>query len=85
MNTINITPVTVAFNKIANAVSFQVLTLDLTPEKFYLNAKFFNVFENNKIELANVPFELPIEDYKNWQNDAELEAKCLTALNLNRA
>ncbi len=85
MNTINIKPVPVGFNKLANAVCFQVLTLDLNPNKFYLNAKFFNVSESNKIELANVPFELPIEDYKNWQNDAILETKCITALNLERA
>jgi len=81
MNIINITPVSVALNITANKVTFQVLTLDLTPETFNLNARFFN----EEVEVSNVPFELPIEDYTNWKSDSELETKCLAALNLTKA
>ena len=84
MNTINITPVVVAFNTTANAVSFQVLTLNLTPTEFKLNARFYNVHEKQTTEVANIPFALPFEDYENWNSDLELENKCLSALSLQR-
>jgi len=84
MNLINIKPIAVALNTTANAVSFQVLTLSLPPQNFLLNARFFQVDENLKVEVSNVPFELSLEDYENWQNDTELENKCLAALNLER-
>lgn len=86
MTLINIIPVTVGYNQTANAIAIQVLTLDLTPEKFNLNGRFFYVdSENIKTELANIPFELPIEDYIKWLTDEYLENKCLEALNLERA
>lgn len=85
MTTINIKPVPVGFNRTANAISIQVLTLNIKPEKFNLNARFFSVIEDKKTELANVPFELPLEDYDNWQTDEYLENKSLQALNLERA
>jgi len=84
MNIINIKPIAVALNTIANAVSFQVLTLSLPPQTFSLNARFFQVTEDSKNEVSNVPFTLPLEDYETWQNDTELENKCLEALNLQR-
>jgi len=80
MNIIDIKPVAVALNVTANKVAFQVLTLDLTPKTFNLNARFFS----DKVEVSNVPFELPISDYNDWKSDLELENKCLTALNLER-
>lgn len=84
MNTINITPVVVAFNTTANAVSFQVLTLNLTPTEFKLNARFYNVQEKQTTEVANILFALPLEDYNNWNSDVELENKCLSALGLQK-
>lgn len=81
MNIINIKPVLVGFNLTANKVSFQILTFDLSPKEFNLVAKFYN--DNN--EIANIPFELPIEDYNNWKSDSGLENKCLVALNLDKA
>jgi hypothetical protein len=86
MTLINIKPVAVGLNQTANAISIQVLTLDLTPEKFNLNARFFSIDSKNiQTELLNIPFELPIEDYSNWISDTYLENKSLEALNLERA
>jgi len=84
MNTINIKPIAVALNTNANAVSFQVLTLTLPPQTFLLNARFFQINQDSTKEVINIPFELPLSDYENWQSDAELEDKCLVALNLER-
>jgi hypothetical protein len=77
---IRIKEISVGFNLTANMVSFQVLTFDLSPIEFKLVAKFY--FDNN--EVANVPFQLPIEDYNNWKSDSGLENKCLVALNLEK-
>jgi hypothetical protein len=85
MNLIKIKPVEVALNTTSNAVAFQVLTLDIAPEKFNLNARFFFVNEETKKEVSNVPFELPLEDYKEWITDEFLENKSLKHLNLERA
>jgi hypothetical protein len=85
MNQINIEPVTVGFNITANVVAFQVLTFDLSPLTFNLNARFYLETEEEIKEVSNIPFTLPIEDYETWQSDAVLENKCLKALNLVRA
>ena len=91
MTLIKINPVVVALNTTANAVAIQVLTLDIKPQAFKLNARLFNVepatetTPENKTEVANIPFELPIEDYDNWQTDEYLETKSLQALNLTKA
>ncbi len=90
MKIIDIKPVAVGLNITANAVSFQVLTLDITPKQFKLNARFFYInaepgLETERTEVSNTPFELPIEDYNNWQTDEYLESKCLTKLGLERA
>jgi hypothetical protein len=85
MNKINIEPVTVGFNITANVVAFQILTFDLSPIEFNLNARFYNKIEAETIEVCNIPFTLPIEDYETWKSDAVLENKCLKALNLVRA
>ena len=84
MNTINITPVAVGLNQAANAVLFQIQTLNLPPTEFIFNARFFWITNNIQKEVANVPFLLPIEDYNNWNSDVELENKCLSALSLQR-
>jgi len=78
---IQIKEISVGFNLTANNVSFQVLTFDLSPKEFNLVAKFY--FDNN--EVANVPFQLPIQAYDNWKVDSTLENKCLVALNLEKA
>jgi hypothetical protein len=85
MNLIKIKPVSVGLNIQANAVSIQVLTLDIAPEKFNLNARFFFVDEETKKEVSNIPYELPLEDYKEWITDEFLENKSLKHLNLERA
>ena len=85
MNLINIKPVSVALGVTANAVSFQVLTLDIWPKDFKLNARFFSVTDEGQKEVSNVPFSLPLEDYENWNADTYLENKSLAALNLERA
>ncbi len=85
MNKINIEPVTVGLGITANVVAFQVLTFDLSPETFNLNARFYNEIEAETKEVSNIPFTLPIEDYETWKSDAVLENKCLKALNLVRA
>ena len=84
MQKINIIPIVVALGISANAVSFEVLTLPIPPTTFKLNARFFNVQEDKTEEVSNVPFELPLEDYNNWQSDTILEDKCLTKLGLKR-
>jgi len=86
MNKINIKPVVVGLNITANAVAIQVLTLDITPEVFNLNARFFNVNQKEGLgpEVANIPFTLPLEDYENWQTNEYLENKSLAALNLEK-
>jgi|LakMenE01Jun11ns_1017448.scaffolds.fasta_scaffold9567095_2 hypothetical protein len=85
MNKINIEPVTVGLGITANVVAFQVLTFDLSPDTFNLNARFYNEIEAELKEVSNIPFTLPIEDYETWKSDAVLENKCLKALNLVRA
>jgi hypothetical protein len=85
MNKINIEPVTVGLGITANVVAFQVLTFDLSPDTFNLNARFYNETETETKEVSNIPFTLPIEDYETWKSDAVLENKCLKALNLVRA
>jgi hypothetical protein len=85
MNLIKIKPVSVGLNIQANAVAIQVLTLDIAPEKFNLNARFFFVDEETKKEVSNIPYELPLEDYKEWITDEFLENKSLKHLNLERA
>jgi hypothetical protein len=85
MNKINIEPVIVGFNITANVVAFQVLTFDLSPDTFNLNARFYNEIEAEIKEVSNIPFTLPLEDYETWKSDAVLENKCLKALNLVRA
>jgi len=85
MNLIKIKPVSVGLNIQANAVSIQVLTLDIAPEKFNLNARFFFVDEETKKEISNIPYELPLEDYNEWITDEFLENKSLKHLNLERA
>ena len=82
MELIKIKPVPVSLGTTANAVLFQVMTLDLSPSEFKLNARFFNVEKETKTEVANVPFELPLADYETWTNDEVLADKCLTKLNL---
>ena len=78
---ISIKEISVGFNLTANMVSFQILTFDLSPKEFNLVAKFYN----DNVEISNVPFQLPIEDYTNWKSDSGLENKCLVALNLEKA
>ncbi len=86
MNLIKIKPVSVGLNIQANAVAIQVLTLDIAPEKFNLNARFFFVDEEEKKkEVSNIPYELSLEDYKEWITDEFLENKSLKHLNLERA
>jgi hypothetical protein len=85
MNKINIEPVVVGWGITANVVAFQVLTFDLSPLTFNLNARFYNETETELKEVSNIPFTLPIEDYESWKSDAVLENKCLKALNLVRA
>jgi hypothetical protein len=85
MNQINIEPVTVGLGITANVVAFQVLTFDLSPITFNLNARFYNETKDEVKEVSNIPFTLPIEDYETWKSDTELENKCLKALNLVRA
>jgi hypothetical protein len=82
MNQINIEPVTVGFNITANVVAFQVLTFDLSPITFNLNARFYNETKDEIKEVSNIPFTLPLEDYETWKSDSVLENKCLKALNL---
>lgn len=84
MNLINIKPVAVGLNITANAVAIQVLTLDIKPIAFNLNARFFDVTEDKQTEVANIPFTLPLEDYDNWQTDEYLENKSLAKLGLTR-
>ena len=84
MNLIKIKPVQVALNTTANAVAIQVLTLNIAPENFNLNARFFFVDGEIKSEVSNVPFSLPIEDYNKWVTDEYLENASLNALNLER-
>jgi hypothetical protein len=81
MNTINILPVFVALNTTANKVVFQVLTLDLSPTEFKLNARFFQ--DTN--EITNIPFELPLSVYELWTDDKYLEDVCLSHFKLERA
>jgi hypothetical protein len=85
MNKINIEPVVVGWNITANVVSFQILTFDLSPLTFNLNARFYNETEEKIKEVCNIPFTLPLEDYETWKSDSVLENKCLKALNLVRA
>jgi len=85
MNQINIEPVIVGFNITANVVAFQVLTFDLSPITFNLNARFYFETEEEIKEVSNIPFTLPIEDYETWKSDSVLENKCLKALNLVRS
>ena len=85
MNQINIEPVIVGFNITANVVAFQVLTFDLSPITFNLNARFYNETQEEIKEVSNIPFSLPLEDYETWKSDSVLENKCLKALNLVRA
>jgi len=84
MNTIKIEPVAVALNVLANAVSFEVLTLQIPPTTFNLNARFFSINGEQKTEVANISFSLPLADYEAWQSDAELENKCLIHLKLTK-
>jgi len=81
MNLINIKPVFVALNTTANKVAFQVLTLDLSPKEFKLNARFYQ----DDAEITNIPFELDLSFYESWTNDVELENECLKHFNLERA
>jgi hypothetical protein len=85
MNKINIEPVTVGLGITANVVAFQILTFDLSPDTFNLNARFYNEIEAETKEVSNIPFTLPLEDYETWNSDAVLENKCLKTLNLVRA
>jgi hypothetical protein len=85
MNQINIIPVTVGFNITANVVSFQILTFDLSPITFNLNARFYVETQDQIKEVSNIPFTLPLEDYESWKSDGVLENKCLKALNLVKA
>jgi hypothetical protein len=85
MNKINIEPVTVGLGITANVVAFQILTFDLSPITFNLNARFYVETEKQIKEVSNIPFTLPLEDYESWKSDTELENKCLKALNLVRA
>ena len=85
MNKINIEPVVVGLNITANVVSFQILTFDLSPITFNLNARFYNETNDELQEVSNIPFTLPLEDYESWKSDSVLENKCLKALNLIRA
>jgi hypothetical protein len=85
MNQINIEPVIVGLGITANVVSFQILTFDLSPITFNLNARFYNENNDELKEVSNIPFTLPLEDYETWKSDSVLENKCLKALNLVRA
>lgn len=89
MNKIKIKPISVGLNTTANEVSIQVLTLDITPEAFKLNARFYDTQtigeETTSKEVYNAPFELPIEVYNNWQQDSYLENESLAKLGLERA
>lgn len=91
MTLIEIQPVAVGFGVTANHVAIQVLTLDIKPKEFNLNARFYNVIPatddkpEQKEEVANVPFSLPLEVYDNWDNDLYLENESLKKLNLTRA
>jgi hypothetical protein len=85
MNQINIETVTVGLGITANVVSFQILTFDLSPIEFNLNARFYNETQDQIKEVSNIPFTLPLEDYESWKSDGVLENKCLKALNLVKA
>jgi len=86
---IQIIPVSVGLNTMADLVEFQILSFDLSPtDGINANAKFYTAETKTapEIEVANVPFNISQEIYNKWgSSDTYIIDECLILLNLTKA